>query len=177
MSPVRCANGEIMSARRKRSRQPPVPARRGASRFTAVILLAGAVVAAVVYVSTTARPSAPPSVQTPSQQPVRAPVYGYEIVSEYPHDPEAFTQGLIFRDGFLFESTGQDGHSSLRKVELETGKVVQLRRVDDRYFAEGLTDWGTRLVQITWQTNVGFVYDLASFEPRDSSHTPAKAGD
>lgn len=94
-----------------------------------------------------------------------APVYRYEVVNEYPHDPAAFTQGLIYRDGFLFESTGLNGRSSLRKVQLETGKVLQQIPVDTQYFGEGLTDWGSRLIQLTWVTNVAFVYDLASFKP------------
>jgi glutaminyl-peptide cyclotransferase len=93
-----------------------------------------------------------------------APVYGYEVVNVFPHDREAFTQGLLYRDGVLYESTGLNGRSSLRKVQLETGKVLQQVPVDARYFAEGLSDWGGRLVQLTWNTNVGFVYDLASFK-------------
>jgi glutamine cyclotransferase len=96
------------------------------------------------------------------------PVYGYEVVKVYPHDREAFTQGLLFRDGVLYESTGLNGKSSLRKVQLETGKVLQQVPVDARYFAEGLTDWGTRLVQLTWNTNIGFVYDLASFKQQQT---------
>ncbi len=91
------------------------------------------------------------------------PVFDHVVVQTYPHDPEAFTQGLLYRDGFLYESTGLKGQSSLRKVRLETGEVVQRTNVDDRYFAEGLTDWGGRLVQLTWETNVGFVYELSSF--------------
>src|SRR6188474_2141801 len=66
-------------------------------------------------------------------------IHGYEIVREYPHDPEAFTQGLIYRDGFLYESTGLNGRSSLRKVRLETGEVLQQHDLDARYFGEGLT--------------------------------------
>jgi glutamine cyclotransferase len=93
-----------------------------------------------------------------------APVFGYEVVNVYPHDREAFTQGLVYRDGVLYESTGLKGRSSLRKVRLETGEVLQRQNVDSRYFAEGLTDWGGRLIQLTWDTNVGFVYDLASFK-------------
>lgn len=93
-----------------------------------------------------------------------APVYGYEVVNVYPHDRDAFTQGLLFRDGVLYESTGLNGRSSLRKVQLETGKVLQQINVEPRYFAEGLTDWGSRLIQLTYQTNVGFVYDLTSFK-------------
>lgn len=93
-----------------------------------------------------------------------APVYGYEVVNVYPHDREAFTQGLLFREGVLFESTGLNGRSSLRRVQLETGKVLQQINVESRYFAEGLTDWGSRLIQLTWQTNVAFAYDLTSFK-------------
>lgn len=96
------------------------------------------------------------------------PLYGYRIVNIYPHDPQAFTQGLIYRDGYLFESTGRNRLSSLRKVQLETGKVVQIRRVDDRYWGEGLTDWNGRLVQLTWLSNIGFVYDLKSFSLQDT---------
>jgi glutaminyl-peptide cyclotransferase len=91
------------------------------------------------------------------------PVYGYRVVNTYPHDPQAYTQGLIFIDGFLYESTGQHGRSTVRKVRLETGEVVQRQAVDATYFAEGLTDWRDRLIQITWQTGLGFVYDRASF--------------
>jgi glutaminyl-peptide cyclotransferase len=90
-------------------------------------------------------------------------VYGYRIVNVYPHDPEAFTQGLIFKAGFLFESTGLNGRSSLRKVRLEDGVVVQEHRLADEHFAEGLTDWSGRLFQLTWQPNLGFVYDLETF--------------
>jgi glutamine cyclotransferase len=93
----------------------------------------------------------------------RAPVYGYTVVNSYPHDPQAFTQGLIFRDGVLYESTGLNGQSSVRKVRLETGEVLQRYNVDARYFAEGLTDWGNRLIQLTYTTKIGFVYDLATF--------------
>ena len=94
-----------------------------------------------------------------------APFYGFLAANAFPHDPDAFTQGLIYRDGFLYESTGLNGKSSLRKVELETGRVVQRRDVEQQYFAEGLTDWDSRLLQLTWKTSVGFVYDLAKFEP------------
>jgi glutamine cyclotransferase len=87
----------------------------------------------------------------------------YRIVHTYPHDPNAFTQGLVFVDGHLYESTGRSGQSSLRMVDLETGSVLQEQPVDSKYFAEGLTDWSSTLVQLTWQTGVGFVYDRFSF--------------
>lgn len=89
--------------------------------------------------------------------------YSYSIVHTYPHDPAAFTQGLIYRDGVFYESTGQYGSSSLRKVEVTTGKVLQQVAVDKKYFAEGLTDWNGRLLQLTWRDGLGFVYDLATF--------------
>jgi glutamine cyclotransferase len=94
------------------------------------------------------------------------PVDTYRVVNAYPHDPAAYTQGLIYRDGFLYESTGLRGSSSLRKVKLESGEVVQQRRIDQAHFAEGLADWKDQLVQLTWQSNVAFVYDRASFAPR-----------
>jgi glutaminyl-peptide cyclotransferase len=102
-----------------------------------------------------------------ARQPARAgsaPTWRHEVLRSFPHDPEAFTQGLLFRDGFLYESTGQNGRSSLRKVELETGKVVQRLAVGRQYFAEGLAAWGSQLIQLTWETNIGFVYDRATFK-------------
>jgi glutamine cyclotransferase len=95
-----------------------------------------------------------------------APVYGYTVIHAYPHDPEAFTQGLIYRDGFLFESTGLNGRSTLRKVRLETGEVIRRYALEEKYFAEGLTDWGDTLVQLTWMSNVAFLYDVGSFAAR-----------
>jgi glutamine cyclotransferase len=94
------------------------------------------------------------------------PVDTYRVVKVYPHDPSAYTQGLIYRDGFLYESTGLQGSSSLRKVRLETGEILQQRRIDRAHFAEGLAEWKDQLVQLTWQSNIAFVYDLASFAPR-----------
>jgi glutaminyl-peptide cyclotransferase len=92
-----------------------------------------------------------------------APVDGYQVVRSYPHDPGAFTQGLVYVDGFLYESTGIEGESSLRKVRLETGEVLQIHRLDKRYFGEGLAAWKDRLIQLTWQTGIGFVYDRETF--------------
>lgn len=108
-------------------------------------------------------PSAPPTPALGGQSPP-IPTFGYEVVNVYPHDAEAFTQGLVYHDGFLFESTGRNGRSSIRKVRLETGEVVQRQNLDGRYFGEGLAGWGDRLWQLTYQTNVGFVYDRASFK-------------
>jgi glutaminyl-peptide cyclotransferase len=87
----------------------------------------------------------------------------YRIVHTYPHDPHAFTQGLVFVDGSLYESTGLNGQSSLRMVDLDTGRVMQSQPVDSKYFAEGLTNWGSTLVQLTWETHLALVYDRFSF--------------
>src|SRR5262245_29146356 len=92
-----------------------------------------------------------------------APEYGYKVVHVYPHDPSAFTQGLEFRAGYLYEGTGLEGQSRLRKVQLETGKVVQEIKVDPQYFGEGITVLNQRIVQLTYRTQRGFVYDQASF--------------
>jgi len=93
-------------------------------------------------------------------------VDSYRVVKAYPHDAAAYTQGLIYRDGFLFESTGLNGQSTLRKVRLETGEVVQQHHLDRAYFAEGLAEWNGQLVQLTWRSNIAFVYDFASLAPR-----------
>ena len=96
------------------------------------------------------------------------PVYGYQVVRAYPHDTGAYTEGLFYKDGYLYESTGQVGQSTVRKVALETGDVVQRHRLPKQYFGEGIVAWKDRLVQLTWQSGTGFVYDLASFTPQRS---------
>ena len=94
--------------------------------------------------------------------PARAvvPVYGYEIVHTYPHDTQAFTEGLFYLNGFLYESTGLERQSSIRKVKLETGEVLQKVDVPPQYFGEGIVNWKHHLISLTWKTQVGFVYDL-----------------
>jgi glutamine cyclotransferase len=93
-----------------------------------------------------------------------APVAEYRVVKEYPHDPDAFTQGLVYVDDDLFEGTGQNGQSSLRRVDLETGDVLQLHQLSPLHFGEGITVLGDRIFQITWQTETCFVYDMESFD-------------
>jgi glutamine cyclotransferase len=105
----------------------------------------------------------PPAVSNPAQS-ASIPVYTYRVVNTFPHDPDAFTQGLIFEDGWLYESTGLIGRSTMRRVELETGNVLQLYALDPQLFGEGLTMMGDMLYQLTWQARVGFVYDKESFE-------------
>lgn len=96
--------------------------------------------------------------------PPRVVNYGFEVIKVYPHDPGAFTQGLLYHNGYLYESTGLNGQSSLRQVDLATGEVR--RRVDlaDTYFAEGLALHNRKLYQLTWQSRLGFIYDLDSFQ-------------
>ncbi|MGI8916962.1 MAG: glutaminyl-peptide cyclotransferase [Pyrinomonadaceae bacterium] len=87
---------------------------------------------------------------------------GYQIVNVFPHDADAYTQGLVFTDGVLLESTGREGHSSLRRVEVQTGRVLNQVNVPRPYFAEGLALLNGKLYQLTWQHGVGFIYDAAS---------------
>jgi glutamine cyclotransferase len=141
-----------------------------------------------------ATPAPPPAVIRETQ--AVGSVFGYEIVGEYPHDADAYTQGLIYLDGFLYESTGRTGRSSLRKVRLETGEVIQQRAVNPGDFGEGLTEWRGRLVQLTprrrgsqpiWHLrkffedvrrhfgdNVGVTYDIASLEPQSTFMYPGE---
>jgi glutaminyl-peptide cyclotransferase len=97
-----------------------------------------------------------------------APVSRYEVVRAYPHDPKAFTQGLEFADGFLYEGTGMNGASGIRKVRLETGEVLQVQKLEERYFGEGITLFGDSIIQLTWKAETGFVYDRKTFERRRS---------
>ncbi|MFC1994447.1 glutaminyl-peptide cyclotransferase [Chloroflexota bacterium] len=91
------------------------------------------------------------------------PVYTYNVVNSYPHDMDAFTQGLSFEEGVLYEGTGRYP-STLRRVELETGIVLQMLELPDQLFGEGVTIYGDKIIQLTWLSNVGFVYDQYSFE-------------
>jgi glutaminyl-peptide cyclotransferase len=93
-----------------------------------------------------------------------APKYGYQILNIFPHDSNAFTQGLILVDGKLLESTGQEGSSSLRSVELQSGKILKKVDVPPPYFAEGIAVLNGKVYQLTWQHNVGFIYDLQTLE-------------
>jgi glutaminyl-peptide cyclotransferase len=116
------------------------PARLAAGVWMAVVLLSGA-----------------------TQASAQLPTYGYQIVHAYPHDPNAFTEGLFFLDGDLYESTGLEGHSSIRKVRLKTGEVLQKLDIPAQYFGEGIVNWKGTLIELTWRSQVGFVYDLKTF--------------
>jgi glutaminyl-peptide cyclotransferase len=95
--------------------------------------------------------------------PHRPQEYTFAIVAVYPHDTSAFTQGLAYRDGFLYEGTGREGQSSLRKVRLETGEIVQQVNLEPDLFGEGITLLNDKVIQLTWKSGIGFVYDLNSF--------------
>jgi glutamine cyclotransferase len=104
------------------------------------------------------------SAQAPSQpaqntQTARTPVWSARVVATYPHDRRAFTQGLIWRDGNLYESTGQIGYSSIRQVNLEDGRVLQSVNIPPDQFGEGIVDWGDQIINISWQNGVGYRWD------------------
>lgn len=95
-----------------------------------------------------------------------APRASYRVVGTFPHDAQAFTQGLEFHDGFLYEGTGLNGRSSIRQVELATGAVLKRRALSPAFFGEGITIWDRELIQLTWRSQLGFTYDRETFEPR-----------
>lgn len=95
-------------------------------------------------------------------------VYNYKVINTYPHDPEAYTQGLEYNNGYLYESTGRKGKSTLRKVELKTGDVLEKIDIAPAYFAEGMTILNDKIYQLTWQSKKGFIYDLKDFKQVDS---------
>lgn len=107
---------------------------------------------------------------SPASEPAAGiPEYTYQVVHTYPHDAGAFTEGLFYMNGFLYESTGLEGESDIRKVKLETGEVLQKRVVPD-YFGEGIIAWKGKLYEMTYKTEVGFVYDLNTFAPISEYH-------
>lgn len=104
-------------------------------------------------------------------------IYKYKIINEYPHDKKAYTQGLEYYNGFLYETTGRRGQSTLRKVALKTGKVLQKIALDNKYFGEGMTIVNNKIIWLTWQNNKGFVYDLETFElEKEFAYNKSKEG-
>src|SRR6478672_7098246 len=114
-----------------------------ASVAIAALIIGGAI---VVLLNLTGTPTLEPAIPL---SPNPAPIRKYDVVAEYPHDPEALTQGLIYASGFFYESIGRQGQSSIRKVELKTGRVIQQHAVDGRFLGEGLTEWRGQLIQLT----------------------------
>jgi glutamine cyclotransferase len=103
-----------------------------------------------------------------------APVRSYKVVATYRHDPKAFTEGLEYKDGFLYESTGLNGESSIRQVELATGAVLKQMPLSTVYFGEGITFFGRRLFQLTYQSGIGFIYDSKTWSTLGNFHYPGE---
>ena len=113
------------------------------------------------HASPTQLPNSTPT-QTPQQTPSNIPtLYTYQIIHTYPHDTNAFTEGLVFDNGYLYESTGES--SSLRRVDLTSGNILQKVNLPAEYFGEGLTVVNDTLIQLTWQNHIGFIYDKSTF--------------
>jgi len=119
------------------------------------LLLVGVVIVSLSY-SLLTRPEEPDT------------EHAYTIVNTFPHDPEAFTQGLVYHEGRLYEGTGLRGQSSVRIVELETGEITKIHRLPPDYYGEGITIHGDTIIQVTWQSRVGFIYDMDSLEALDN---------
>jgi glutaminyl-peptide cyclotransferase len=127
---------------------------------------------APLLTSSTATPPETTQDTTNSISASPAPVYGYKVIDVYPHDTNAFTEGLVYYNGFLYESTGLYGSSSLRRVDVDTGQVLQIYNLSSRYFGEGMTIFDNEIVQLTWQNDTGFVYGLNSFAPLQNFSYP-----
>ena len=105
----------------------------------------------------------------PAAQPsTNVPVQGYQVVASYPHDRAAFTQGLFFRDGYIYESTGREGQSTIRKVRLKDGRVLQKSSLPASQFGEGSTDWNDEIISLTWLDGIGYRWDRASLKQKGS---------
>lgn len=151
----------ILSAQEVRNLLPQLKsnARRGLTLLSILALAIGGV----------ARPASAQGARHSAKHPVE---YTFEVVQSFPHDPEAFTQGLVYDAGFLYEGTGLEGRSSLRKVRVETGEILQRVDLDPQYFGEGVAIVQHKIIQLTWKSQIGFVYDLANFRRlRDFSYT------
>lgn len=102
------------------------------------------------------------------------PVFHYRVIKTYPHDTQAFTEGLVYHQGFIYEGTGLEGKSSLRKVDLATGKILQTHQLAQTYFGEGITIWKNKIIQLTWKSHLGFVYDKKNFQLLNQFHYPTE---
>jgi glutamine cyclotransferase len=154
-------------SKKRLGKKAPPSARQSSSRMSAGRMVAGVIAATVLLGAIGvlwSRAGGGSEEMAASDSSVKAQEVGYDVVNSFPHDPEAFLQGLLWHNGF-FESTGQFGRSSLRRVEYPTGKVLQRVDLDSQYFGEGLAMVDNRLFQLTWRSRRGFVYDRDSLKP------------
>jgi len=131
-------------------------------------MLLGTMAIRAIGFTASAQAPQPPDFERVLRGSPNVPRYGFTIVNTYPHDRDAFTEGLFYQDGFLYESTGLEGRSSIRKVKLETGEVVQRKDIEEKYFGEGIVSWGSELFELTYTTGIGFVYDRQTFNRKRS---------
>ncbi len=169
-------------ARRRRVVKKKTPAwSRWALIGGAVFVLAGIILLAKQQFAPVPTPTLPPPTATATAQPpadtaTPAPVeqFGYRVKNVLPHDRGAFTQGLVFQDGIFYEGTGLYGRSSLRKVTPETGAVIQQQNLPPTFFGEGITIWGDEIIQLTWKSRRGFVYDKNTFKLKREFNYPTE---
>jgi len=128
----------------------------------------------VAYAAIIAAPATPTDEPTPEPSPTPAPppTFTYEVINTYPHDPTAFTQGLVYFEGGLYEGTGRWGESTLREVVLQSGAVLRSHALEPEYFGEGIALFNDRIYQLTWQEQTGFIYDRATFEVEETFTYP-----
>jgi glutaminyl-peptide cyclotransferase len=117
---------------------------------------------------------AAPTAQEHAARPAGPVRYGYRVVAAFPHDPGAFTQGLFYLDGQLYESTGQIGQSTIRRVRLEDGQVLQSVDIPSGQFGEGIVDWGDEIINLSWRDGVGYRWDLRTLRRLDEWHYPGE---
>ncbi len=149
---------------KKRPRQSAGTATRSRVSIVALGLIAAAgIVFFIVLFLRQGPPAQPNTTSNNNQSTSRAQQVSYEAVSSYPHDPTSFTQGLLWHDGALYEGTGLEGRSKLRRLEFPSGRVLKEINLSSEYFGEGLALVNNRLIQLTWKSHRGFVYDVDSF--------------
>ena len=138
----------------------------GTGRSFMVVLLGVILSAWRVTAAQESSRTAPPA----GREPPPVIQYGYKVIRSYPHDRRAFTQGLVYEDGFLYEGTGLHGQSAIYRRDLQTGKTLKMLRLPDKHFGEGITLFGDKLIQLTWQSKTGFVYSKDTFTQRGQFH-------
>ena len=132
-------------------------------KHLAIVAIAAVCLAGWITTNGRNAPLSALSTRTAGGNPQAVPVLGAEVIKSYPHDPHAFTQGLEYHDGYLYESTGRSGQSTLRRTLLQTGAVLDQVSLPPEYFGEGLTIFRGKIYQLTWLSKIGFIYDVRTF--------------